>query len=265
MRLSPETIAADQKPEAVIRIRAAPATIAIFQRSKRNMKNREYLILIFCLTLSACSVTTTRFTSESEANVRSVGIDQNIKVPERAVFLGPTDLTDTMYAPSDWRRPDYALEERKRITREKFRVLIAEAEVARKGGIDKYMKNNQIDIGDIVLQGFEKQVRQHPKFVDKEFTSDVNNVDAKFAVEVRMFGLYQNDGLSDRYRPVLGVWARLVSREGKKLWERYDSVLYPSGGIPTHTLDEYFGDPRNMREAFQKISERVISGLMEGL
>lgn len=91
------------------------------------------------------------------------------------------------------------------------------------------------------------------------------DADGRFEVEVKVYGITQTHGFSSEYRPILGVTGRLMSAKGEKLWERYDYLTARNDSLPGRSFEEYLEDPRNMREAYEKMSEGVVSLLMENL
>lgn len=206
---------------------------------------RRYLVGALCLLLSACA-STTKLVSEHELATRNVSFDRNVKIPEKAYYHGPAQTAaGVLFGP--------------------LGVLVAHATMTNDKLIMDYMKNHGIDIGNIVLEEFEKQVKVHPKFANKQFSSDPNYSDARFIVEVRIYGLTQKHGYSSEYRPVLGVAARLVSAKDEKLWEHYDYITAMNDSVPGRPFDEYFQDPKIMSEAYKAVSERVVALLMENL
>jgi hypothetical protein len=157
---------------------------------------KKFILGILCLLITGCAYTT-KLAGESESNIRIVSVDRNVKLPEKPFFFGPAQtLGGGLFGG--------------------IGAAMAQATMREDRRIAEYMKQNQIDIGDIVLEEFESRVKEHPKFVNRRFVQDTDNADAKFEVEVVMFGLSQIHGLSRQYRPVLNVRARLISAQGKK-------------------------------------------------
>jgi hypothetical protein len=175
-----------------------------------------------------------------------VSFDKNVQIPEKAHYHGPAQTAGgVLFGPLGY--------------------LVAHAMMTNDKLIMDHMKNHEINIGAIVLEEFERQVKTHPKFLNKQFTSDPAYSDAKFVVEVRIYGFTQKHGYSSEYRPVLGVAARLVSAKEEKLWERYDYITAMNDGVPGRPFEEYFQDANTMREAYAVISKHVVALLMENL
>lgn len=195
---------------------------------------RIFFAATLCLLLTACWMT--KLTQENESNIRTVSLDMNVKVPEKPGYQGPTmggGLIDALAA---------------------YRTVTR---------IHNYMNLHKIDISKIVLVEFEKQVREHPKFVNKRFVNDPDQADARFELKIVEYGLMWAPSFSFRYRPLLTIRARLVSDTGKTLWEREVPAL--NCGTPSYTLHEYFRYSGNMREAYQEAAKQVVSGLMKSL
>lgn len=201
---------------------------------------RIFFAGVLCLLLSACAVTT-KLTEESESNIRTVSFDTKVKV-ENPTLIGPTPMLGAIGG------------------------AIAGAVAYKRGQqLAEYMRQNEIDIGEIVLKEFEKQVKEHPRFANKRFIKDTDKADAKFEFEIVGYGLGVKHGLSSQYRPLLSLRARLVSHAGKKLWERYDYITGIGSSTPSYTLQEYFGYSGNMREAYEEVAKQVVSLLMKNL
>jgi hypothetical protein len=191
---------------------------------------------MLCLLLGAC--VTTKLAGESESSIRTISLDTKVKVPENPIFIGPAAMLGAIGGAITYKAGQRLAE---------------------------YMRQNEVDIGEIVLEEFEKQVKEHPRFVSKQFVHGTDNVDARFELEVASFGLSQIHGLSSQYRPILNVQARLISAQGKKLWERYDFVTAANSSIPSLTSDEYFSNPAHLREAYKEVANRVVALLMKNL
>lgn len=225
---------------------------------------RIYLMLALCLVLGACanacllSCTTENLSYNSETKLKNITFDKTVLVPEKARYYGSTQTIGSFFGP--------------------IGGLFALAAMSEDQLIVDYMKNNEIDIGNIVIQEFEHQIIKHPRFLEKKFVSSEDGYDAKFIVEVQFFGLIPTNGFSTLYRPVLGVRAKLVSANGEKLWEAFEKFAgsdilieqfgdapATNSGVPSLTFEEYFSDPKNMKEAYQKVSEFVVALLMSNI
>lgn len=212
---------------------------------KEEVMIRRCLVGALCLFLTACA-STTKLVSEHESAIRNVSFERNVKIPEKAYYHGPAQTAGAvLFGP--------------------LGALVAHATMTNDKLIMDYMKTHEIDIGAIVLEEFERQVKAHPKFLNKQFSSNPDYFDAKFIVEVKMYGLTQKHGYSSEYRPVLGVAARLVSAKDEKLWERYDYITAMNDTAPSYPFDQYFQDPKIMDEAYRAVSKHVVSLLMENL
>jgi hypothetical protein len=216
------------------------------RKIKENEGNmtKNYLVWVLCFLLAACA-STTKLTGKNEADIRAISFDSTVKVPPKAYYHGPAQSAGAAFGV--------------------IGVLLTEAIKTNDQLITDYMKNNGIDIGSIVLEEFQSQVKKHPKFLDKKFTTAAADADARFEVEVKIYGISQTHGFSSEYRPILGVTGRLMSAKGEKLWERYDYLTARNDSLPGRSFEEYLEDPRNMREAYEKMSEGVVSLLMENL
>jgi hypothetical protein len=124
------------------------------------------------------------------------------------------------------------------------------------------LKKNKIDIREIVLKEFEKQIKASNLF--SEIATEGENY-PKFNLSILMYGFAQPHGLSKQLKPQLNLLGVLVNPDKSILWWSSAFVTNLSGQTTSHTLEEYLTDPELMREAFNRASEVVVTDLVNHL
>ncbi len=208
------------------------------------MKIRNIVVSIIFMGLGACA-STTQLTKESENKLNKIALSKDVTVPAKAYYYGPEQGAGAVFGV--------------------IGAIVAEASTTKDELIVDYMKKNNIDIGKIALKEFERQIKLNPKFANKINSDENIDHDAKFVVEVRLYGISQTHGFSSVYRPTLGMAAKLVSTDGTVLWEEYEFLTAMNDGVEALPFDDYFKDPENMSKRFEKISENVVTQLMKSL
>ena len=204
---------------------------------------RLFVISLF-LFLGACA-STTELTKENESKINAIGINNKVKIPEKAFYHGPGKAVGAMFGAVG--------------------AIIAEATDSNDELIVEYMKKNDINIDDIVLEEFTKQIKLNNKLAGKLTSDEIAAPDANLVLEVRIYGIAQTHGFSSEYRPTLGVAAKLVSNSGEILWEEYEFVTAlndETSGIP---FEDYFKDPAVMKDKYENVSRIVVALLIKSL
>ncbi len=140
-------------------------------------------------------------------------------------------------------------------------AIAAESAKEPKSMLNAAMEKNNIDVRQIVKEQFENELKKSGLF-----GSVVNEKgDAEFKLSIDIYGFAQPHGLSSQLKPMLRVKGNLVRTDGSILWEKTEYVHNLSKGTPSHTIEEYLGNPELIREAFTVASKIVVSALVNDM
>jgi len=208
------------------------------------MKFRNIIIITLSLFLGACA-STTQLTKESSDSVKTIAFSEKVTIPEKAYYYGPEQGAGAVFGV--------------------IGAIIADAATTKDELIVEYMKKNNIDIASIAMNEFKNQVKLNPRFAAKQNIEESKNPDAKFVVDVRIYGLSQTHGFSSVYRPMVGIAAKLVSANGEVMWEEYEYITAMNDGVEAVEFEEYFKDPAVLSGHFEKVTKNVVALLMQSL
>ena len=111
------------------------------------------------------------------------------------------------------------------------------------------MRRRQIDVGQIVREQFAAELGR------AGFFSIVpEGGDAQVKLEVPMFGFGATWAFSTEVRPMLGVIASLVRKDGSVVWQRHEYITSMNGGTPKHSIEEYLETPELIRQGFESVA-----------
>ena len=140
---------------------------------------------------------------------------------------------------------------------------IAQGATSDKEVIQQVLKQNNINVGEIVSSSFASQLRESGKF---SLADGSTTEDAQFQFEVVMYGLGQTQGFASTLYPTLGVNGSLKSKDGKVLWQRYEYItpLNKENSIGAEP-EMYAKNPDLLRQAFTKAASALTKLFIEGL
>ena len=130
------------------------------------------------------------------------------------------------------------------------------ADTSEKGQILQVMRENGIDIGQIMISEFEQQLATKPDFPRRVREGG----DAEFHCEVG-YALAQGV-LSSKLKPELYVWAKLTDRDDKIIWKSYQWVNQHLTG---YKHDEYMQNPELLRQVLQQACAVVAKKFAKSL
>ncbi len=145
-----------------------------------------------------------------------------------------------------------------------FGVLgaLATMDDAKSNGIQlaEFMKKENINVGEIFIKDFEKQIIETKTFK----VVQPNSEKAIFKTKIELFGLNQGNGLTSTLYPQLTVSAQLTKLDGTILWkgQQYITPINSENNIGD-TLENFYKEPNKLRLSFEKTSHILAKFLIE--
>ncbi|CAC9443892.1 hypothetical protein BSPLISOX_2916 [uncultured Gammaproteobacteria bacterium] len=207
------------------------------------MKNITFVFL-FALFLSGCS-SSIQLAQKDSNRIKSISFNQNVKIPDKVFYQGSRQTVGLMFGA--------------------IGILIAHSSETNDDLIMAHLKKNNINIGKIAIQEFEKQIKHNSRFANKRFVSNQENADATFVLEVSAYGIAKIQGFSNLYKPVLRLTGKLVDNQNKTIWEDYNIIASKNSNIQGIPFKTYLSKPGAMRKKFELITKNVVSLLIENL
>ncbi|MBS0497182.1 MAG: hypothetical protein JSR51_06005 [Proteobacteria bacterium] len=126
--------------------------------------------------------------------------------------------------------------------------------------IKDYLAANKIDVASLVVEEFRRQINNDTNF------SGLIRDDGKYRLVLTIdhFGLVKN-GLSIKFKPILGVKAKMTDPLGRVVWEYSDFVTYINSDTLAFYYEDYYKDPETFRTAFTSAAKVVVSSLINNL
>lgn len=207
------------------------------------MKRKSLVVLLTAVLLSGCaagrSVTLTPLEKQQLATVR---VDERVQLPKEVAYYGPEQTAGFLFGGL-------------------VGELIAASMVTAPKVIAQYLSTNDINVGTIVREEFVRQLSYRPDYQGRLS----NDAAARFELEVKIYGIAQKHGLSSEYKPLLGVNAKLVSADGKTMWEQYEFVTNLNSSTPGSPYDAYFQSPEAFRTAYAEAARLIVRDLLKTL
>lgn len=192
---------------------------------------------IVALGLVGCGGVT--ITPERVNAITAVRVAPDVKVPTTAMYHGPEGAWGVAVGGI-------------------LGALIAQGAADAPTQIKTYLAQENIDLGAIVRTQFLKGLQADPRFGAK--LSD--RADAKFELEVFLYGLVSNGPFSAQFRPWLGIQARLVEASGHIVWQDKDHVFL-NDEVPLAPYRAYFDSPATFRVGFAAAADVIIRTLLK--
>jgi len=195
-------------------------------------------LILLSLLFTGCA-STKMLTNENHKKINSIYIADEVIVPEGAFYYGPEQGIGAIFGIAG--------------------ALVSETAETKDELIVEYMKENDIDIGQICKEAVKNALINNPKFSDKKIISNLNDADTILTVEVFVFGISQTHGFSSVYGPLLGIKAKLTDKNENIVWQDYENVSPSSRDVNAIEFDEYFKDPNNMKIRYEQAAKEVGS------
>ena len=129
----------------------------------------------------------------------------------------------------------------------------------------KTLEDHKIDLKEIVRQEFISNltaIQAFPAIV-------MEGGDANFELRIISYGLAPGLSMAlthDRpLKPTLTMWAKLLTRDGKLLWENSEVITAVSDAAPAHKQAIYYANPRLIEEGFRKVASALVKDLLKDL
>lgn len=197
------------------------------------MKTMKFLSVIFSMIFLAACASSVELSKQDRSRISTIKISRNVVLPKDASYVGGLASLGALGA-----------------------LMQGSSDSDR---IKKYLKQNNIDVGQIVYRKFKMAAREN-KYLAARLDPAGN---ATIQIEVKIYGLGVKNGLSDEFKPMLGYYARMKDPAGKLVWEKYDYIGFDD--VPMYTLKQYFSDPKYFREAYGKAATIIADGILKTL
>jgi hypothetical protein len=171
--------------------------------------------------------------------IRAVSVAPEVMVASAAMYHGPEGAWGTALGGA-------------------IGALIAQGAVDAPTQIRSYLAQENIDVGAIVRTQFLKALQADPRFGAKLS----GGADARFELEVFLYGLVSSGPFSAQFRPWLGVQAKLVEPSGNVLWQDRDHVFL-NDEVPLAPYRAYFENPATFRTGFAVAADVIIRTLLK--
>lgn len=132
--------------------------------------------------------------------------------------------------------------------------LLAESTDPTSDKIKAYLRNEQIDIAEIVKTEFEFALKSRPELLRKFQESG----QGQFTVEVYNYGLARIGAFSGEFKTLIGIKAKLIDGKEKIFWEGKGFTRTSDDQLKPNTFKAYFEDREPFVEGFKKSSEIAI-------
>ncbi len=138
---------------------------------------------------------------------------------------------------------------------------IAAAATSEPAKIKQYLAAEGIDVSSIVLEEFERQIKNRPGYADRI------RDDGKFRLQlvIHQYGIVSTNVFTSTYKPVLGLIAQLRDPTGNIIWQQSDFIANLNSRTQGYPYDHYFNTPETFKAAFQSAAEAVVSLVLEKL
>lgn len=194
------------------------------------------IVLMFCIT--GCGQ---NLKPENKSKIMEVSVSSTVKMPKQPGFIG----------------------HKQAISGAAFGVLgaVVSHSLAKneRDEIQEYLKQQKIDVGEIVRNTFIKGLQIHPFFANKLKDTTTTH----FELEVKSYGLVLEPWSLTMYKPILAVKGKLIDNSGAVIWEKEEGITQLNDVTPSFTYEDYFKSPDAFRKAFSVASEEVVKLLIE--
>jgi hypothetical protein len=195
----------------------------------RSIRNRS-IRLVLCF--AACTLAAD-FVSATNLPLGPVQVDPSIPYPEKMTFVGLSQS-----------------------------VLLG-ASMGTSGMVKEYVRNaagqrrNLMPVPILVRDEFSETIR------GCGFTPDDSPSDTRFRLAVRKYGFAEASMLSRQVRPLMTLYAELVSREGKILWSHEAVAKSDDQALPAILPEELRNNPEKQEQLLHAAARRASEKLME--
>ena len=180
----------------------------------------------------ACAVAS-HFVSATNLPTGPVQVDRSIPYPEKMTFVGLSQS-----------------------------VLLG-ASMGTSGMVKEYFRNaagqrrNLMPVPVLVREEFSEAIR------GSGFTPDDGPSDTRFRLAVRKYGFAEASMLSRQVRPLMTLYAELVSAEGKILWSHEAVAKSDDQALPAILPEELRNNPERQEQLLHAAAHRASEKLME--
>jgi hypothetical protein len=203
------------------------------------------LALLALVFVAGCA-TTQSISDAQRKSIRSVTVANKVVVPESPQVVGPSANKAGF-----WLGPLAMVA-----------VMHSENDDAVK--LKSYLKEQKIDIGQIVRQEFVTNLTATQAF--PAIVAEGGEATIDLVVESYGFAPgFSMRPINKPVRPTLRLIAKLSTSDGKVLWQHTGYTTNLSGEFEPYQLDEYYGTPGRVQEAFTKAAQLVVKELLSDL
>jgi hypothetical protein len=205
-----------------------------------------FIYSIVCMVILSACATSFALTQEELASIESVTISQEVPMPDSVEYLGSREKVWGLCC---------------------FLVGDVIAEPGRKRTatrIQDAMNRSHIDVREIVLTEFEKQLRESRLFKEVIVGGDGY---PRFKLKIIHHGLTVVR-LADQLLPYIRMEGVLVKSDQTTIWRKKVGLVFTLGEdkrIPTQTLEEYLKDPELIRKGFSVVAAIEVSEMINDM
>ena len=138
--------------------------------------------------------------------------------------------------------------------------VISASDMTQEERLQKFLDDNNISFDEILKEEYLLALKSRPYYANR-LTTD-SNAQNRFKLTVNMYGLmYHHNIFSSDYKPSANIKFELLDKNNEVIWSETDFASSYTEETSRMPLEDYFKNPRNMREAFHSVA-RVISRLV---
>ncbi len=191
--------------------------------------NRSIRLVLYFFVYAAISV------SGSATNLPTgpVQVDPSIPYPEKMTFVGLSQS------------------------------VVLGVSMGTSGMVKEYVRNaagqrrNLMSVPVLVREEFSESIRS------SGFTPEDSPSDSRFRLAVRKYGFAEASMLSRQVRPLMTLYAELVSPEGKILWSHEAVAKSDDQALPAILPEELRNNPEKQEQLLHAAARRASEKLME--
>jgi hypothetical protein len=123
-------------------------------------------------------------------------------------------------------------------------------------GLDAYMQQHAISVGQIVHRVFAHQIALHPDFRARMLAHDGA---ARFRIRAT-WGLAQ-ESFGPAYHPLLQISAELVT-DGRVVWRNQAAITAQTESVGGRTWPELFASPQVLQAMYSSAARQIVARLL---
>jgi hypothetical protein len=200
---------------------------------------RFFPVAAFAALLSSCA-TPTEYRADASHPIRTITIAPDVPEPKRMTFVGLSEAMGMGLAGG-------------------LGGAVGAGIAA--GTMSSRHGSTEFAIGQAVRAEFADAIAQSGKFTLK----NSGPADAELQLAVNGYGFYQAGIMARRVRPILGVDAKLVRRDGTVVWQHRRAITHLARETPAFLPEKIRDNPavgaKALRDAARTVARRAVGSI----